>query len=255
MFPGLRDATLTDSWVKVRHIQLHGMLTVNILLAWVFPVVVYENDTKKPAFEVTTETSWKDFKDQVFARLDAVDVHLNYWIIADSCAWLDLICEADLAVAMVCVEKKALVARTHVVTMEVKNVVSNGLFSTKKVLTWLQLQKLKVREGKKEKHTHQDDIPPEAPTEMKRQLAHLVDLQTRRQCAIHSKPGLRVYCWIEVGKEGVEGGHREMTHAQLTLWAKYIVSPKQIESVTKTLMEHPGKRLGDNSSPTKRQAT
>ena len=89
----------------------------------------------KRTFEVTTDIGWEEFRDRVLAWFEAVDVRLNYRINADTCAWLDLTCKSDLDIAKVCVGKKALVARTWVVSMEVKNVVSNDLFSTKEVLT------------------------------------------------------------------------------------------------------------------------
>lgn len=107
-------------------------MSANALSVWVFPVIVYEDGVKRPSFEVTTDMGWRTFKDKVYARIDAVDVRLNYRIYADCSAWLDLNCEADLTVAMACVQKKALVARTRVVTMEVKNAVSDGRFLTKK---------------------------------------------------------------------------------------------------------------------------
>ena len=69
---------------------------------------------------------------------------------------------------------------------------------------------------------------------MKRQLEHVCEIQTRIQCAEHSKPGKKVYCHIQLAKEGVEGGHLEMTHAEITLWAKHIVSTKTYGSATIT---------------------
>ena len=52
----------------------------------------------------------------------------------------------------------------------------------------------------------------------------LRELQDRYHCEIHSKYGIRTYCWIEVAEGGVKGGHREMSHREMTLWAQYIVS-------------------------------
>jgi hypothetical protein len=61
-------------------------------------------------------------------------------------------------------------------------------------------------------------------------LSHLHDLQDRLLCATHSKPGMKTFCWIELAGDGVKGGHREFSHSELTLWAKYIVSHgKRIE--------------------------
>ena len=189
---------------------------------------------KRPPFEASTDMAWKTFKDKVYARIDAVDVCLNYRIYANCSTWLDLNCEADLTVRMACVKKKALVARTRVVTMEIKNAVSDGRFLTKKCLPCLQLQKLRGREGRKEKRSRENDIPARPSPIMKRQLEYVCDIQARKHCAEHSKPGRKVYCHIQLAKEGVEGGHLEMNHADITLWAKHIVSIKAYGSATMT---------------------
>jgi hypothetical protein len=90
----------------------------------------------------------------------------------------------------------------------------------------LQLEISKSRETKKkEKRERKDDIPPDVPPELKDQLAHLIELQTRLCCAAHSKPGMKVFCYIAPVGKGVEG-HRELSHGEMTLWAKYIVSQK-----------------------------
>lgn len=74
------------------------------------------------------------------------------------------------------------------------------------------------------KRTREDDIPPAVPSGVADEVANLRDLQNHLACATHSKPGLKRYCWVEVAAEGVRGGHRELSHGELTLWAKYIVS-------------------------------
>lgn len=107
----------------VRQIQLSKKLTTDGLEVWLFDVDVLEG-TNKRTFTARTDTSWGDFKDQVIARLDAVDVRLVFRLNVDSRAWSDLSCEADLTTALTRVSEKALVARTREVSMEVKNVVS-----------------------------------------------------------------------------------------------------------------------------------
>jgi hypothetical protein len=59
---------------------------------------------------------------------------------------------------------------------------------------------------------------------MKDEVNHLRDLQDRLLCAVHSRPGMKSYCHIELAEDGIKGGHREFTHQELTLWAQYIVS-------------------------------
>lgn len=91
---------------------------------------------------------------------------------------------------------------------------------------WLQVPKPKANAKPakgKGKRTRADDIPPPTPLKLVKVVDHLRDLQERLLCAKHSKPGMRTYCWIEVAENGVKGGHREFSHSELTLWAKYIV--------------------------------
>jgi len=113
--------------------------------------VEINKDATKRTYKARTDEEWKGFKAQVLARFDAVEVHLHYQINADTNTWLDLTCKSDFDATMHCVREKVLVAWTRVVSMEVKNVVSNDFFLTNGVLTLFQLQKPKVRNGKKEK--------------------------------------------------------------------------------------------------------
>jgi hypothetical protein len=50
------------------------------------------------------------------------------------------------------------------------------------------------------------------------------ELQAKWLCAVHSKPGMTTYCWIELAGGSEKGGHREISNDQMTLWAKLIVS-------------------------------
>ena len=92
---------------------------------------------------------------------------------------------------------------------------------------WLQLQTPKahgVPAKGKGKQTWDDDVPPATPLDMADEVAHLRDLQDYLLCATHSKPGTKTYCWVEVVQDGIKGGHRELSHSELTLWDKYIMS-------------------------------
>jgi hypothetical protein len=102
---------------------------------WLFEVAIFEGNTKR-TFTASTDMTWKEFRDRVFARLDVMDVRLNFRLNVEARAWCDLSCEADLTAAMTRVGDKALVARTREVSMDVKNVVSNGPSITKDVLTF-----------------------------------------------------------------------------------------------------------------------
>jgi hypothetical protein len=108
--------------------------------------------------------------------------------------------------------------------MDVKNMVSNRLSMTDKVLTLLWPQTPKPLTKGKGKRTRADDIPPETPPAMEEVVIHLCDLQDHLLCAAHSRSGMKTYCYIEPAEQGIEGGHCKYSHKDLTLWAQYIVS-------------------------------
>ena len=84
----------------------------------------------------------------------------------------------------------------------------------------------------KAKRTRSDDVPPESSPEIKYQQECLLDLRQHLRCSRHSMPGRPVYCWPEPGGKELPGGHREVTHEEITLWAKHIVS-QTVRSVVK----------------------
>ncbi len=47
-------------------------------------------------------------------------------------------------------------------------------------------------------------------------------------CQEHSKPGMPVYCLIEPSGERTKGGHHELTHEEMSLWAKHMVSTAKL---------------------------
>ena len=118
----------------VRRIQFQVKLTANGLEVWVFLVELFEDNIKR-TFEARSDMAWKEFKDRIVVRLDAMEVRLNFRLNVDARAWSDLSCEADFKDAMTTLGDKCLVRRTREVVMEVKNVVSNRLSMTNKVLT------------------------------------------------------------------------------------------------------------------------
>jgi hypothetical protein len=89
----------------------------------------------------------------------------------------------------------------------------------------LQREQASVSKGKnKAKRCRSDDIPPEPSQDVKDQYKNLLALRHELFCNAHSADGRQTFCWIEkAGEEGV-GGHREINHEQMTLWAKHIVS-------------------------------
>jgi hypothetical protein len=78
---------------------------------------------------------------------------------------------------------------------------------------------LKARGKGKQKRVHEDLSP-----ELKNQLKCYLELQKHLECTEHSKPGAKTYCLIERSNVAERGGHREMNHQEMTLWAKQMVS-------------------------------
>ena len=76
----------------------------------------------------------------------------------------------------------------------------------------------------KGKQTRAEDIPPDTPQNLSKEVKILRELQRRYYCAIHSSSAIKSFCWIELAGIRVKGGHREMSHGEMTLWAQYIVS-------------------------------
>ena len=70
---------------------------------------------------------------------------------------------------------------------------------------------------------------------MKHQHDCLLELRQHLRCGAHSLPGCPVYCWPEPGGQGLPGGHRKLTHKEMTLWAKFIISKITLRKVKKIL--------------------
>ena len=111
----------------VHHIQFNQRLTADILEVWIFPIELFEENTKH-SFEARSDMTWKDFKDCIVAQLDLMEVRLNFCLNVDTHAWSDLSCKANFVDTMICVAGKCLVAHTQEVTMEVKNMASKTYY-------------------------------------------------------------------------------------------------------------------------------
>ena len=92
------------------------------------------------------------------------------------------------------------------------------------MLQHISTKAIRARITGKEKRTRSDDIPPEPKPEVKHQHDCLLELRQHLKCSSHSIPGRPVYCWPKPGEKGSPGGHREVSHEEMTLWAKHIVS-------------------------------
>ncbi|KAH9171138.1 hypothetical protein EDB89DRAFT_1907156 [Lactarius sanguifluus] len=135
--------------------------------------------------------------------------------------------EDDWKVAVANVREKALAARTRAVTMEIKDV------------STLNRPKIRGKGKGKGKRSRDDDIPPEATPEAKSQDNHLLNLQSHLLCNACSKSsGLRKYCWIEPARDGVEGGHIDIEHREMTNWAKLIEIKKATRHLRPNIMPY-----------------
>lgn len=138
-----------------------------------------------------------------------------------------LTCEHEWNTVLRRMRQKVLVARTRAVTMEVRDMVSRNYLSCSKILTSQQGQKARKARGKqREKRGRDEDIPQEPEPEIKHQYECLLELQKHLFCHAHSRGGLKTYCWVQPATENQSGGHREMTHEEMTLWAKHMVSER-----------------------------
>jgi hypothetical protein len=81
-----------------------------------------------------------------------------------------------------------------------------------------------VKKGKgKEKRCRDDDFPPKPSPEVLHQVQCMGELKKHLFCQVHSDGDIKKYCWVKEGSQTSEGGHRALTHPQMSLWAKHIV--------------------------------
>ena len=85
----------------------------------------------------------------------------------------------------------------------------------------------------KEKCSHKDDIPPNPRLEVTWQNKCLLELKLHVQCDLHSIPGTLGYCWIKQSGDD-KGGHDPLSHKDLTIWAKHMVSMETLYSSRST---------------------
>jgi hypothetical protein len=170
---------------------------------------------------------WPQFLEAATHQFKDDDVRLGYRIAGsgETRALSQLDCGYDWNTAMVRVREKAASARTRAVEMELRNMVSATLeIEMKRNSPWSQREPAVVPKGKKGKRPRSADVPPEPCPEARDQQKQYLKLQQKLRCTAHSTEGKTTYCLIVPGGEGVEGGHREMSHENMTLWAKLIVS-------------------------------
>jgi hypothetical protein len=54
-----------------------------MLEVWLFDIDIFEGNHRR-TFAARTDMKWADFRDQVHARLDAMDVRLNFQVNVDA---------------------------------------------------------------------------------------------------------------------------------------------------------------------------
>ena len=91
-------------------------------------MVDVNDNHKKHTFCANTGMGWLEFKDRALSQFKTNDyICLGYHISGsgDFCRIVDLGCQSNWMDAMTRIKEKVLSARTHAVTMELKNMVSN----------------------------------------------------------------------------------------------------------------------------------
>ncbi|KAI9429954.1 hypothetical protein H4582DRAFT_2218058 [Lactarius indigo] len=179
---------------------------------WRFQTEVLD-DHIKHTFTTQTDTKWPDFREEVLYRLERhrSTVRIVFRIVGEGGGWSDLASEYDWADAISRLTGKIRSARTRAVSLEIKNMQD------------LPHTKARRSKGKgREKRCRDDDIPPAPSPDAARQLDCLIKLQQHLSCNKHSGPGKKTYCLLKKSGENTEGGHEELTHEEMTLWAKHI---------------------------------
>lgn len=204
---------------------------------WEFLVEVVDERVRQ-TFSANTSMAWREFLERAHQHIDQphLDVRIGYRISGDARAMSYLACEYDWNMALTRVRERAVAARTRAVSMELRNmaVSSRGchviehtyLISLQRSQEGAQKARGRGKGKAKEKRHCDDDIPPEPTPELKRQYDCLVELQAHLLCHAHTKPGTRTYCWAEPGGDKSGGGHRELSHEEMTRWAKHMVSER-----------------------------
>jgi hypothetical protein len=154
---------------------------------------------------------------------------LGYQISTESHQWVLLTSETEWKEAAKLLAKRAAVAWSREVSMEIKDMVRINPHEREEALTVLLQRVIQPRpneHGKnmENKRTRDNDIPPDVKPEQEEQLLALCTLQKHLHCTAHSKSGMPVYCQVNLGQIGVKPGHHEISHKDLTLWAQFIVS-------------------------------
>jgi hypothetical protein len=201
--------------------------STNHQVVWQFFIDVVK-DRVRHTFSAHTNMTWSELIKRVHPYLEQlrISIRLGYCISGSSRTPASLTCELDWDQALCRVREKIAVARTRTVTMEIINLVSTSCSRRDKkhtdIITWQVKPPLAVRRW--DPHNCDNDIPPAPPTQVKYQQQCLLELQRHLLCQEHSKGGPPTYCWIDSAMATSRGGHREVNHLEMTLWAKNIVS-------------------------------
>ena len=143
-------------------------------------------------------------------------VKLGYKISGDTGKLTLLETTHDYKQAMDRIVQRASVARSRAVSMDVKNLVSASPMNVVTCAYWCPCSKVKPPAPKLRKRSHQDDIPPDIKDDST-QLKAYNQLECTIRCEAHCG-----HCYID-RVNGLDN-HRRLDHAQMSLWAKKIVS-------------------------------
>ncbi|KAI0293473.1 hypothetical protein BC826DRAFT_969203 [Russula brevipes] len=207
---------------------------------WRFAVQVV-NDKTKHTFDARTDMVWDEFAERAYSHFDKPhdNVRLGYRVSGDTSAMSQLTCANDWEHALDRVKERVIATCTRAVGMELKDMDS----SVKKASS--------ARKGKG-KRTRDDDIPPQPSSEAQHHLDCLLELQRHLSCDMHSKGGMRTFCWVKPTTANSAGGHIEMNHENMTLWAKHMSLGKTTKYLPPNIkkFDHPAKKKPCTTYPT-----
>ncbi|KAI0288225.1 hypothetical protein BC826DRAFT_1107919 [Russula brevipes] len=207
---------------------------------WQFMVEVTDDHTRN-TFEAHTDMVWREFIEEAHGHINKPreDVRFGYRVRGESRPMSYLTCESEWKVALDHMKERVLAARTRAVCMELKNMHESA-------------KKASYTKKGKGKRTRNEDVPQPPLPETQRQFDCLLELQRHLLCQTHSKDGLQVYCWIKPATKDSSGGHVEMDHEKMTLWAKYISYGKATKTLPPNSMTfaQPVKKKPKTSYPT-----
>ncbi|KAH9027073.1 hypothetical protein EDB85DRAFT_2148745 [Lactarius pseudohatsudake] len=151
---------------------------------WQFRVEVDRGQIKQ-TFAAQTDLTWPEFKAKALEQFNGhKDVRLGYRVSGGNWTWVSLTCPSDWRVAVANVQEKALVAQTHAVAMEIKDMrhlLCNECTQSSGLRTYCWIEP--AREGVKGGHVEIEH----------REMTHWAKLIEIKKVVVHLRPNIKPY--------------------------------------------------------------